>query len=393
MGVGRVTRKQIETDLTAKGVASIDVSSFSKDTLSTLGSAKIDRAELTKIAGTNSLIDTKVERDQLHALLDGNEKGRDVYESLKLEMMANTDVAKGRIAVTQIGARLGDSTDAKKKVYAELDALDGNKDGFIATRTKDASGNVVRSAAGERVHLLDRELNDPKRAKFIDHMLRGNDPPVKPELRETVLEALSVFTQKEIEQMDRTGVRLWFGKDLPPDLKDAGLDIDGQLKTAGEYRPGVRVVLMRRNASAETMRHELGHVKDDLLDDPAGLKPIADYKAKDRPGILTQSMKMGTESKKTYATLTYDAEYNLQPKNMSLDDMYKAFAGRGTLREDVFKTEYARDAYARTNAQEFFAEGFAVFHGSDAKQKENLRFQAPELYFYLKADAEARGLL
>lgn len=72
----------------------------------------------------------------------------------------------------------------------------------------------------------------------------------------------------------------------------------------------------------------------------------------------------------------------------------------------AFSTNYKRDkensyiasrgtahGHAAENAQEFFAEGYNVFHGHDAAEWARLRRVAPQLYAYLHQQATTEGTL
>ena len=65
---------------------------------------------------------------------------------------------------------------------------------------------------------------------------------------------------------------------------------------------------------------------------------------------------------------------------------------KGYPKDDLFHSPTQRSTYARSDAQEFFAEAFAVFHGGDDRMKARLLDQAPEVFHMLEADAKKNGV-
>jgi hypothetical protein len=213
------------------------------------------------------------------------------------------------------------------------------------------------------------------REKLIDHITRGQT--LDPALRKRVDTALKAVSDKELAQLDKTGFRIWVGRDVPPDLLDAGL-AGQRLKSPAHYSPGIKVMQLNPDSMPTTSQimHELGHAKDDMMNDPKGLKPLTSYEGDARTRMLEKSITMASET---------------DPK---IKAAYQAYSDRfGSFPKDEhFHTPTQSDSYARSDASEFYAEAFATFHGGSEEMQARLLDQAPEIYKLLEADAKQQGL-
>ena len=76
---------------------------------------------------------------------------------------------------------------------------------------------------------------------------------------------------------------------------------------------------------------------------------------------------------------------------MTMAQMLDAYRRRPVLRENRFGTTGTREGYSLTSTEEFYAEGYAVFHVGTDEQKRRLRAQAPELYHLIAHEARWRS--
>lgn len=231
-------------------------------------------------------------------------------------------------------------------------------------------------AAPVRVAQADEKKT--KRDKLIDHITRGNDPAIDAKLRKRIETALSALSDKELKRLDDTGFRIYVGREAPPDLLEAGL-ATRKLTSPAQYSPGVKVILLNpdKMPTASQIMHEVGHAKDDMLDDPKNLKPLAKYKDEaTRTKMLEKSMTMASDTnpKIKAAYDAYHKRFDSYPK------------------DEHFHTPTQSDSYARSDPNEFYAEAFATFHGGTEEMKARLLDQAPEIYEILEKDAKKQGL-
>ncbi|MFT3708578.1 MAG: hypothetical protein QM817_13080 [Archangium sp.] len=227
------------------------------------------------------------------------------------------------------------------------------------------------------VRVAQADTKKTKREELIDHITRGNDPAIDAALRKKIESALKAVSDKELAQLDKTGFRIFVGREVPPDLKDAGL-VGPKLKSPAHYTPGIKVMLLNPDKAPTTSQimHEVGHAKDDMMNDPKGLKPLAEYEGDKRTEMLEKSMPLAseTDSKIKAAYQAYSDRFGSFPK------------------DEHFHTPTQSDSYARSDASEFYAEAFATFHGGSEEMQARLLDQAPEIYKLLEADAKKQGL-
>ena len=94
---------------------------------------------------------------------------------------------------------------------------------------------------------------------------------------------------------------------------------------------------------------------------------------------------MWTRSATRHRTL----DENGRQVRLTMQEMLERYRARPALREQRFGTPGTREGYSMQDVQEFYGEGFAVFHGGDEEQRTRLREQAPELYHLLASEARA----
>ncbi len=313
----------------------------------------------------------------------------------------------GRYAAPR--AVISDREDLKQLVSAQRAAAQAGGGALLALATfgggdEDAgvggSGGLPPNAtplAGPTVaSSVKAKLKDEAtRTRHIEHMLRGNDPGLDEKQRKKLDSAMRSLSTSELAALDKAGVRVWQGVDYPPEYAKAAMAPRSPLSSTAAYHPGAKVLQLNPNStvSASAILHELGHAKDDMLDDPAGLKPILEYGEKTRSQMLAKSAGVVSDSTKTFKTQSPNDAGKLKEKSMTISQMYDAYVARsdGYLKDDLFHSPTQRTTYARRNAQEFFGEAFAVFRGGDPSMQKKLLEQAPEIYFMLEADAKKNG--
>lgn len=262
-------------------------------------------------------------------------------------------------------------------------------------KTSTQAPTKTSSALASRFSAADQS----KRKPWIDMMTRGLNPTPNAKQRARIVKSLDMFSTKTLKRMAKSGVRFWYStnknKSLPPELEKAGFRarnaIRGRVKA--QYVPGIRVLWVEPKTGLTNIRHEVGHLFDDLLDEPKTTqKPIWKFRSDNtRLNLANKRSQFASQTKKKYATQVWDAKKgSFKTTKMTLADMYKR---RRHVRypSDRFNSGVAAAGYADKSAHEFLAEGFAVFHSNDIYQQTLLYWQAPELFAFLKAQALAEG--
>jgi hypothetical protein len=238
--------------------------------------------------------------------------------------------------------------------------------------------------------------DEKKRAQLIDHMVRGNNPPIDAAQRSEIDSAMRAVSTKELEHLDQVGTRIWQGHDLPPEYAAGGVGAP-RLSTPAQWAKGLKVLQLNptMKVTASQIRHELGHAKDDVLSDPKGLKPILDYPTQDqRVKKYEEASTLASERDDLKFSTTTVKDGKASKAKLSIGEMYDAYKARtkGYPKDDFFHSPTQNPWYGRSDAAEFFGEAFSVFHGGDERMKARLLEQAPEVFYLLQADADANGL-
>jgi hypothetical protein len=228
---------------------------------------------------------------------------------------------------------------------------------------------------------------DP-REPLLDKMTNGM--AVSEGQRARMLEALAPFSPSQLREMVRLGVRFWGATGVPPELEGIGdsaeLDPRAQGGARAAYTPTLRYIRVLPGSPVGHLMHELAHAWDNVR--TGKLKPLSELlKAKD-PGAA-----IGKEHEKTGTLMWSDAktkhstlDENGKKIKLTIQEMLDRYRDRHVLREQQFGTPGTREGYSQKNAQEFYAEAFAVFHAGDKEQRERLEVEAPELFHLLEKE-------
>jgi hypothetical protein len=237
------------------------------------------------------------------------------------------------------------------------------------------------------VRLLARNGRDPREA-YLDQMTA--DMTVDDEQRARLLRALRPFSPAQLRRMTRAGVRFWGPTGVPPELEGIveapEIHEDATAGTRASYVPTARFIRVRRASGAVQVMHELAHAWDNVR--TGRLRPLRRLLAERDPvEALSQEAErtagsMWTHSQRRRST----RDENGRRVRLTIEEMLERYRNRRFLREERFGTPGAREGYSLLNVEEFYAEGFAVFHGGDEDQRARLLAQAPELYHLLESE-------
>ena len=232
-----------------------------------------------------------------------------------------------------------------------------------------------------------------RRRKLIDHMLRGIEPPPADWQKARIEKALNPLSTKNLKKISKAGVRFWYGDGMPEELSFVVSGTGNQLRgrQLAEYVPAARLIRLKQRTPTSQIRHEIAHAIDDLKDDPKGSKSIDKYKPNQRDDMVGKLVGFGSEKANIkLTTLVPDKTGKRWIKTeMSVRDMWSS--RRPAIREQRFNSGTAKEGYSYKNPREFWAEGWAVFHGGNGTEQRKLLLNSPELFYALKFDAMKNG--
>ena len=209
--------------------------------------------------------------------------------------------------------------------------------------------------------------------------------------RARLLTALGAFSVGQLRQMRRAGLRFWGPTGVPGSLEGSmdfpELPSGSSGGTRASYIPTARVVRVRGGSPVGHIVHELAHAWDNVR---SGSMRSVDSMLRARDPAAA----IGAEHRRTGARMWTDAETRHRTRDatgtrvrMTIAEMLEAYRGRPVLREDRFGTTGTREGYSMRSPQEFYAEGYAVFHVGTADQKAAFELQAPELFHLIEREA------
>ena len=208
------------------------------------------------------------------------------------------------------------------------------------------------------------------RDEVLTDMLRGWEPPANDEVRKSLLLALEAFSDGQLKQMQKAGVRFWTIGQLP----DMALAVE-----AGptRYFPQQRIIHLSENVSVNDVRHEMAHTWDHVRTlKKKELHRLDDLNERQLEAAMKARVHMVSDSSQVRRMWH---KYQRRMDNLGLH------------REDGFDLD-AASGYSRTSPQEFYAEGYAVFHSHQTSNQARLFLLAPELFEYLDKESKAEGL-
>jgi len=188
--------------------------------------------------------------------------------------------------------------------------------------------------------------------------------------RTKILPALNAFSIRQLVEMRNAGIRFWREGEFPPIFSDVEIGVQTQ---PAWYVPELRLIHLQERADTDQIRHELGHVLDNLSAEP-GLRRIDKLSAREREKEIMRQHKFDSDAPK-------------------LRDMFNQYLGRLPRgKEFAFDNPTTKEGYSKTTSREFFAEGHSVFHGPHTSAQARLLHYAPELYNLLESQAKTLSL-
>jgi hypothetical protein len=231
------------------------------------------------------------------------------------------------------------------------------------------------------------------REEILAHMMRDLPEPLSDLRRQRILDAMAAFSLVQLQQMDSAGLRIWpVPNTLPPEFNvltspDADTVVEiPNLGSPAAYQAAIRVIRvfpheLDHGRAINRMRHELAHAWDDVRNE-GRVQPLDSMPAARRRSTVIRR----SGQRRQFGS---DMPALLPPYNLPMSTMFERYRGRmsRTLREFSFAHSSTAESHAARTVQEFYAEGYSVFFGTDAFAQARLLHFAPELFAYFETEA------
>ena len=197
--------------------------------------------------------------------------------------------------------------------------------------------------------------------------------------------AARAFSARQLGRMARVGVRFWSDDDLPRPFSDRSITVP-PMSTRAAYVPSARVIRLRPAAHTDDIRHELAHAWDHVRTGRVNGYPDR-MSTRQIMRMIGRPVTMWSESSTRRLVAVGRRRFRL-----TMSQMLDRYRRRARLRENSFDNPRTREGYSKRNVREFYAEGYAVFHGSSGASKSRMLHRAPELYSLMEREARSHGL-
>ncbi len=220
-----------------------------------------------------------------------------------------------------------------------------------------------------------------KKAELIRKMIGGI--VLNESLEKRVKSASGVFSLKQLERMSRAAVRFWPTGSSPSFLKRVQITSKAASSQRPRYYPQARVIMINNRSSTSDIRHEMAHAWDHVINirSKKRLVPLESMKDKRLEREMTLSSRKPFWSQNDKKILAAFKRYR---KRLMGNRKRASGEARRIL---AFDNPNTREGYSLTGVQEFYAEGFSVFHGGNEESKSRLKTNATELHIILTKEA------
>jgi hypothetical protein len=226
------------------------------------------------------------------------------------------------------------------------------------------------------------------REAILKSMLMGVDPLPTDAQTKDILSAMRAFSEKQLEKMEKAGVRIWpFVKGLPPEYQ---IDSIGDLGAPAEYKFQFRTIRisptsLEKSAATDFLRHEFAHAWDDVR---TGKNPKSLRKLKG--DALVEELNRRAQTSEPFES---QSKKKLHPANKySMQEMLDRYKKVLPDKTRTFANPSTADKHNATDVMEFYAEGYSVYHGMYKTSQGRMLWLAPELFDYLEYESKVYGL-
>jgi hypothetical protein len=230
-----------------------------------------------------------------------------------------------------------------------------------------------------------RTPEERARLAFVDDATRELEVPLR--TRDVILAALESFSAAQLALMRRAGVRFWGTSGVPPAFE--GMVEAPALASHGAFIPGIRIIRIGANTGRHALVHELAHAWD-YVQGLARPRRLDDLRPGARRRQIGQDLRrppFRSASSRRLRTVELGGDGGPRRVRLTLRQMWQRYRDRVPRREEAFDGPSTREGHSLRSPQEFYAEGYAVFHGPHELPKERLQRYAPELHALLEAES------
>lgn len=215
-----------------------------------------------------------------------------------------------------------------------------------------------------------------ERNRILADFTRGL-PDLDESVRRVLISSICDFSLNQLNMMREAGLRFWIGSGVPPVFE--GAVQRSTTRGSASYARAVRTIFLGRSYMTHEMAHAWDHIRNLSRRQRVRLDNISNIRH--RRNLITSPGEYLTETDRPQ-----DIQIDDRSMRTRFSQMHAAYNRRVPRRELAFSGS-SRLGYSRTDPQEFYAEGYTVFHGNSANQQAKLYKYARELYAYLLAEA------
>lgn len=349
--------------------------------------------------------------------------------------------------IIEVGTSATVQSIADALYHAQLDTLyDPTPAGPILglPATQQQSVIAERQELDTIISDLFRDMSPQPAAGTTRRQRASGETTIRINLREQILISLRAFSIAQLHIMRDAGLRFWRRTEglppgynvspctqntsqycftlpsndpqfrrLPRSWRHSG-DVEIVFPSGGEasYQSHYRMIVLNRPDDQMHwghLRHELAHAWDDIRNNagPASrldamnpvqrraliLRLAVDRVRDERLAELHSRRATRREILQELGAIGLPTFRSLEARQrgqLGIPDMYVHYS-RGLPRPDLAFDSTARQGHSLRNPQEFYAEGFNVFHGNNLNAQARLLSYALELYNLLEQEAQAAG--
>lgn len=207
---------------------------------------------------------------------------------------------------------------------------------------------------------------------------------VNQSVRNVLISSLCDFSINQLVQMRQAGLRIWYRGSLPPVFLNDNIEIDTSQGGHASYVRGIRTIFLGQTVNPGYLTHEMAHAWDHIRNLPGRHRVRLDTLERRRRLRLVQNA--GRYLSETNRRQQLSVGGTAGSRGFTFGQMYQNYLARLPRRELAF-SRASEEGYSRESAQEFYAEGYAVFHSTNESQQAKLYKYARELYIYLNDEA------
>lgn len=185
--------------------------------------------------------------------------------------------------------------------------------------------------------------------------------------------------------MQAAGLRIWSHGTLPPVFANDAIELAHTPGGSASYVQAIRTIFIRRRVNSGYLTHEMAHAWDHIRNLPArnrvrldNLNPQRRLQLIEHPGRF-------------YTATNRRHSINTGGTRLTFQQMLENYRSRVPRRELAF-SRAAREGYSMRSVQEFYAEGYAVFHGTSEYEQAKIYKYAQEFYTFLEGEAVTESM-